>query len=96
MGVITDSTCILCQNGEGRGNWQLCPRCRAEIADRSARRQAAMAPSYCMGCLTPKQTLPAAGEIYCPHCRRRFGKGALDGFGERAIMARGGMRATRA
>ena len=29
--ILTDSKCLLCHQVEGRGAWQLCDRCRAEL-----------------------------------------------------------------
>ena len=72
----SSKTCIVCQSGAATGTWQLCPECRREIADRSARRQATMAPDHMHG------LFPAEVRSYrhlvastAEHCRRRFGGG---------------------
>ncbi len=68
-------TCILCDHPGATGLWQLCPTCRAGLIRRSAERQAAMAPVYCMACYQPRRQPPVAGELYCPRCQQRFQRG---------------------
>jgi len=61
--------CILCRAVDGQGKWQVCPDCRRKLIENSARRQATMRPTYCVGC---NRLRPIAGEVYCPRCKRRF------------------------
>jgi hypothetical protein len=71
---LTNSTCILCHQAPGEGQWRLCPTCRRELAERSRRRQARMAPQVCLGCFALRKDPPMLGSIYCPWCQRRFGR----------------------
>ena len=72
-----EKPCCICHKAAGSGDWALCDGCRRRLAERSAERQARMAPSYCMACQKPKRTAPRPGSIYCPLCTYRFhGKAA--------------------
>ncbi len=69
--VSTDPKCILCREGEAKGRWQLCDRCRAELVERSAHRQARMTLTHCLVCHAPNGK-PKPGKIFCPGCRPRY------------------------
>jgi hypothetical protein len=68
--------CIVCRRANAFGYWQVCDGCRRDLAQRSAQRQAAMAPDHCLGCFTPRQYPHEAGAIYCPRCISRFARHA--------------------
>ena len=70
--AITFDTCILCQQAEGRGTWQLCDGCRSNLIRQSGQRQRMMAPDHCLGCFTPRRQPPMPGQLYCPDCQQRF------------------------
>ncbi len=63
-------TCLLCDRQPGRGNWQVCPACRARLTERHRRAVARMKPPVCLGC--GRAIRPAPGRVYCLRCKRRF------------------------
>jgi hypothetical protein len=64
------ANCVICKTEPGEGGWQLCPECRAELAEKSARRMASMHPAFCLGCSRER---PVVG-VYCRRCNSRFAK----------------------
>ena len=56
--------CVLCGKAEGKGQWCLCPACRAGLVDRQRRLLAGMAPHYCLACQTPLRP-HGQGRVYC-------------------------------
>ena len=68
--ITTAGLCVVCSKSGASGKWEICSSCRAELVERSAGRQAQMAPALCVACHEPRRQPPAPGQIYCPRCRR--------------------------
>ena len=72
MYLVIHSRCVVCHGPGATGYWSLCPACRRDLADRSARRRAAMVTTHCMGCRVIFHRRPSPGYLYCPGCQKRF------------------------